>query len=206
MGEQIAFGSGGGYLATPEKGAGPALIVIADWRSAPQHGRHVCDRFAAEGFTALAPDLEDHGPGATDLAAALDLLQPHPAVRGHGVGVVGFALGAGLALWLGTHRPDEVAAVVSFYGVVPAGGEPPDWSRLTAAIQGHFGGDDPTFPPQAVSALEEALGDAGLNVELFVYPSAGPAFFDDTRPHEYVEDAARQAWIRTLEFLRKHLG
>ena len=205
MGEHIALRRGGGYLAGPERGAGPGLIVIPDRRSAPDHVRDVCDRFAAEGFTALAPDLPN-GDTPGDLTAAIDVLKPHPAVRGHGVGVIGFALGGGLALWLATHRPDDVAAVVPFYGVVPAGGEPPRWSRLTAAVQGHFGEDDPTFPPPAVSALEEALGEAGISVETFTYPGAGPAFFDDSRPEEYVEDAARQAWIRVLEFLRKHLG
>ena len=97
-------------------------------------------------------------------------------------------------------------AVVPYYGVVPDGVEQPDWSRLSAAVQGHFGEDDPSCPPETVSALESALGEAGVPVEMFVYPGAGRAFFDDTRPDAYVEDAARQAWIRTLEFLRKHLG
>ena len=57
-----------------------------------------------------------------------------------------------------------------------------------------------------MSALEATLGEAGVSVEMFTYPGAGPAFFDDTRPEGHVEEAARQAWIRTLEFLRKHLG
>ncbi|HEV7862113.1 MAG TPA: dienelactone hydrolase family protein [Acidimicrobiia bacterium] len=205
MGENIAFGTTGGYLATPEMGAGPALIVIQERESPPGHGRDVCDRFAAEGFTALAPELRN-GHTAADLAAAIDLLKPHPAVRGQGVGVVGFGLGAGLALWLATSRPDDVVAVVPFYGTVPEGVEHPDWSRLSAAVQGHFGEEDPACPPQAVSALESALGEAGVSVEMFVYPLAGAGFFDDTRPDAHVEDAARQAWIRTLEFLRKHLG
>jgi len=204
MGENIAFGSSGGYLAT-DKGAGPALIVIQERSSPADHGRDVCDRFGAEGFTALAPELHD-GHTAADLVAAIDVLKPHPAVRGQGVGVVGFGMGAGLALWLGTHRPDDVLAVVPYYGVVPDGVEQPDWSRLAAAVQGHYGEDDPVCPPEAVTALERALGEAGVTVEMFVYPTAGPAFFDDTRPDAYVEDAARQAWIRTLEFLRKHLG
>jgi carboxymethylenebutenolidase len=204
MGENIAFGSSGGYLAT-DMGAGPALIVIPERRSAAHHARDLCDRFAAEGFTALAPELEN-GHTAEDLAAAIDMLKPHPAVRGHGVGVVGFDVGAGLALWLGTHRPDDIVAVVPFYGLVPPGGEQPDWSRLSAAIQGHFGEDDPTCPPEAIAALEDALGEAGVSVEMFTYPTAGPGFFDETRPDAYVEDAARQAWIRTLEFLRKQLG
>ena len=205
MGETIALGASGAYLSTPDKGAGPALIVIQERRSPADHGREVCDRFAAEGFTALAPALQN-GHTADDLAAAIDLLKPHPAVRGQGVGVVGFNQGAGLALWLGTHRPDDVVAVVPYYGVVPDGVRQPDWSRLSAAVQGHFGEDDPTCPPETVSALEATLGEAGVSVEMFVYPGAGQAFFDDTRPEDHVEDAARQAWIRTLEFLRKHLG
>jgi carboxymethylenebutenolidase len=205
MGETIAFGSTGGYLATPEMGAGPALIVIEEPASLPDHGREVCDRFAAEGFTALAPALQN-GSTADDLTAAIDLLKPHPAVRGQGVGVIGFAAGGGLALWLGIHRPEDVAAVVPYYGAVPDAAEPPDWSRLAAPVQGHFGENDPTCPPEAVSALEADLAAAGVTVEMFVYPGAGPAFFDDTRPDAHVEDAARQAWIRTLEFLRKHLG
>jgi carboxymethylenebutenolidase len=204
MGENIAFGSAQGYLATPDMGAGPPLIVIEEPSSLAGHGHAVCDRFAAEGFTALAPELHN-GQTADALAAAIDLLKPHPAVRGQGIGVVGFSVGAGLALWLGTHRPDDVVAVVPYYGVVPDV-EQPDWWRLAAAVQGHFGEDDPSCPPDVVSALERALGEAGVTVEIFTYPGAGQAFFDDTRPDAYVEDAARQAWIRTLEFLRKHLG
>ncbi len=206
MGENIALRTTAGYLATPEMGAGPALIVIPERRSAARHTRDLCDRFAAEGFTALAPEPED-GHTAADLVAAIDTLEPHPAVRGQGVGVVGFGIGAGLALWLGMHRPDAVAAVVPFYGLPPIHGErSPDWSRLSAAVQGHFGEDDPTCRPEAIAALEEALGEAGVSVEMFTYPTAGPGFFDDSRSDTYDEDHARQAWIRTLEFLRKHLG
>ena len=206
MGENIAFRTTGGYLATPEMGAGPALIVIPERRSAAHHARDLCDRFAAEGFTALAPEPEE-GHTAADLVAAIDTLGPHPAVRGQGVGVIGFEVGAGLALWLGLHRPDDVMAVVPFYGLPPMNGEPPpDWSRLSAPVQGHFGEEDPTCPPEQIAALEEALVEAGVNVEIFTYPTAGPGFFDDTRSDAYAEDQARQAWIRTLEFLRKHLG
>ena len=205
MAETIAFGTTGGYLATPEKGAGPAVIVIAEPSTPPEHTYDVCERFAAEGFTALAPALHN-GSTAADLVAAIDLLEPHPAVRGQGVGVVGFASGGELALWLALHRPDDVVAVVPYYRAVPEGADTPDWSRLAAAVQGHFGEADPACPPEAVAALETAIGEAGVTTEMFVYPNAGTAFFDDTRPDAYLEDAARQAWIRTLEFLRKHLG
>jgi carboxymethylenebutenolidase len=204
MGEIVAVGSSKGYLATPDKGAGPAVIVITEPGST-EHGHHVADILAAEGFAGLAPELRN-GEMAGDFTAALAFLKPHPAVRGHGVGVIGFGAGVGLALWLGAHRPEDVAAVVAFYGVIPKSAEESDWSRLSAAVQAHYGEDDPACPPEAVSALEVTLGKAGVSVETFTYPGAGTAFFDDTRPEAHVEEAARQAWIRTLELLRKHLG
>ncbi|MEW6476076.1 MAG: dienelactone hydrolase family protein [Actinomycetota bacterium] len=199
MGETIAFGSRRGYLSCPEMGAGPPVIVIPDGPGVADHIQTLCDRFAAEGFTALAPDLQD-GRTAEDLAAAIEFLKPHPAVRGQGIGVVGFLLGAGLALWLATHRPEDIVAVVAYSGTVPVGAEQPDWSRLTAAVEGHFGEEDPACPPDVIAAFEEALGEAGATVECFTYPTVGARFYEDD------EDAARQAWIRTLEFLRKHLG
>lgn len=192
MGETIDVGSSSGYLATPEKGAGPALIVI-------DHDPEVCDRFAAEGFTALAPS-PGNGSRAADLVAAIDVLEPHPAVRGRGVGVVGFGAGGELAVWLGLQRPDEVSAIVPYYRAVPEGAGGCDWSRLSASVQGHFGEADPACPPEAVERLETELSEAGVTAELFVYPNAGDGFFDEP------DDSARQAWIRTLEFLRKHLG
>lgn len=180
------------YLATPEKGAGPPVIVIPE-------DRGLCDLLATEGFTALAPDLSP-GQTADGLATAIDFLKPHPAVRGQGVGVIGSGAGAGLALWLGTHCPEDVAAVVAVSGIVPPEAERPDWSRLGGAVQGHFGENDPTCPPGEVAEFEASLGEAGVTVEFFTYPTEGPGFFEEDG------DNARQAWIRTLEFLRKHLG
>ena len=61
MGEMVQFpfagGNTGGYLATPEQGSGPGVIVIQEWWGLVDHIKDVCDRFAAEGFVALAPDL-----------------------------------------------------------------------------------------------------------------------------------------------------
>jgi carboxymethylenebutenolidase len=180
------------YLASPEMGAGPAVIVIPE-------DRELCDLLATEGFTAFAPELSP-GRTAEELTAAIAFLKPHEAVRGQGIAVIGSGAGAGLALWLATHRPEDIVAVVAVSGTVPPDAEQPDWSRLTAAVQGHFGENDPTCPPDVIAALEESLGEAGAAVEFFTYPTAGPDFFEEDG------DAARQAWIRTLEFLRKHLG
>jgi carboxymethylenebutenolidase len=229
MGEMVEFlsngGTGGGYLAPASEGAGLGVIVIQEWWGLVDHIVDVCDRFAAEGFTALAPDLY-HGKtvpnrepdeaaraemaldlerAARDLSGAVDFLQAHPSVRGRGVAVVGFCMGGGLALWLATLRPDAVRAVVPFYGIAPKGAEP-DWSSLTAPVEGHYAEHDDLAPPEAVAALEEELRDLGREVRVFTYPGTGHAFFNDTRPDTYDDDAARQAWVRTLEFLRAKLG
>ncbi len=230
MGQMVEFpsngGAGAGYLAPAhEGGAGLGLVVIQEWWGLVDHIVDVCDRFAGEGFTALAPDLY-HGTtvpnrepddaakammaldlerAARDLSGAVDFLQAHDSVRGHGVAVVGFGMGGGLALWLGTLRPDAVRAVVPFSGIAPDGAHP-EWSALTAAVEGHFATHDDMNSPEAVAAFEATLTDLGKEVRIFAYPGTGHAFFDDTRPEVYDEDAARQAWVRTLEFLRAKLG
>jgi len=213
MGEPVELPGGGGtapgYLSAGE-GAGPALIVLGDPSGGPDHVRGVCDRFAAEGFTALAPDPQAEPVGAPEaaqrLSRAVDFLVDHPAVRGGGVGVVGFSTGGSVALWLASLRPDRVLAVVPFCGVIPSGPPQPDWGAVTAAVEGHYAEHDDRAGPEAVRVLEEALGERGRDVRTFVYPGTSHAFFDETRPDVYDDDAARQAWVRTLEFLRAKLG
>ena len=59
--QNVTFPSNGGtahgYLAVPESGSGPGLVVIQEWWGLTTHIKDVTDRFAAEGFVALAPDL-----------------------------------------------------------------------------------------------------------------------------------------------------
>ncbi len=217
MGEPVEFADGSGYLATGE-GAGPALIVVGEPGGSVAHLEDVCERFAAEGFTALAPllrrDLDDAAKAASafeleqaarDLSSAVDFLLDHGAVRGQGVGVIGFSLGAGVALSLASIRADRVRAVVPFYGGVGSDSAPPD-VVMTAAVEGHQAEHDDPTRPEAVGVLEETSAENGRDVRMFVYPGTSPGFFDDTRPEVYDDDAARQAWVRTLEFLRAKLG
>ncbi|MDQ4068810.1 MAG: dienelactone hydrolase family protein [Actinomycetota bacterium] len=214
-----------GYLAPASEGAGLGVVVIPGWWGLVDHIVDVCERFSAEGFTALDPDLHhgttapdrepdeaararmalDVGWAARQLSGAVDFLQAHPAVRGQGVGLVGFGMGGGVALWLATLRPDAVRAVVPFYGFAP-GGREPDWSALAAPVEGHYADHDDLAGPETVAGFEERLRDLGKDVRVFTYPGTGRAFFDETRPDAYDEDAARQAWVRTLEFLRAKMG
>jgi carboxymethylenebutenolidase len=228
MGEMVEFAGGDepgvGYLATPEQGAGIGIIVIQEWWGLVDHIRDVCDRFAAEGFTALAPDLyhgettdapDDAGRrmmalrmdrAAAELGGAVDLLLASDAVRGDGVGVTGFCMGGGLSLVLAAQRPDAVRACVPFYGLIPWPEAQPDWSRLEAPVLGHYAEDDRWCTPDAVAELQRTLDGHGKDAELIVYPGVGHAFFNDDRPAAYDATAASVAWTRTLEFLRAKLG
>ena len=228
MGEMVEFRSNGGtargYLASPEAGAGPGVVVIQEWWGLVPHIQDVCDRFAAEGFTALAPDLYRGGSttepdeagklmmtlnldeAAKDMGGAVDYLKASDKVRGEGVGVIGFCMGGGLALMLAVQRPDDVKAAVPFYGLIPWASATPDWSKLGAAVQGHYAEKDEYFTPENAEQLRTTLVDLGKEVELHIYPGADHAFFNDARPAVYDEESARTAWVRTLEFLRSKLG
>lgn len=229
MGELVTFPSNGGvdqgWLAVPSSGHGPGVVVIQEWWGLVDHIKDVCERFAAEGFVALAPDLyhgdtvalkepdtaQKHLMGlniqqaAKDMSGAVDYLRGLPAVQGKGLGVVGFCMGGGLTLLLALQRPDAITAAVPFYGVVPPQAGNPDWSKILAAVQGHYAEDDDFAGPKAARALEQALKDAGKQAEIFLYPGTHHAFFNDDRPEVYDPAAAKQAWQRTIAFLRQTL-
>ncbi len=228
MGQTVEFPSNGsaagGYLAPASDGAGLGVVVIQEWWGLVDHIKDVADRFAREGFVALAPDLyrgqrtsepDEAGKlmmalnvdrAAKDLRGAAQYLLREGGAKGPKVGVVGFCMGGGLALWLASLRPDQVRAVVPFYGAIPWPDAQPDWDRLTAPVEGHYGELDDWATPEFARQIERELVDRGRAVRMFFYPQVGHAFFNDTRPEAYDEDSARQAWVRTLEFLRAKLG
>jgi carboxymethylenebutenolidase len=225
MGEMIEFPSNGhtcgGYLATPRSGRGAGLVVIQEWWGLVPHIRDVCDRLAAEGFVALAPDLyhgkttkepdeagklamslrvEDAG---RDIAGAVSWVAASERTTGNRVGIVGFCMGGALTLVAASQNP-SLAAVVSFY---PALGlvEQLDVSTIKGAVLGHFASEDHAYTHEQVEDIERRLREAGVDVELFWYEGADHAFFNDTRPEVYRQEASQLAWDRTLAFFRKHL-
>jgi carboxymethylenebutenolidase len=222
MGEMIEFPSNGstagGYLAVPNSGSGPGVVVIQEWWGLVDHIEDVCDRFAAAGYVALAPDLY-HGqkvaPGEPDEAGkAMMAMKMDQAARDMSgavdevlrrassstVGVIGFCMGGGLALVLATQRPDAVSAVVPCYGIVPWPGVQPDYAAMSAAVLGHYAEQDEYFTPEKANELAEQLRGLGKSVEIIVYPGTDHAFFNDTRPEVYNADAAAALWERTLAF------
>src|ERR1035438_8372690 len=118
-----------GYLAVPAGETGPATIVLQEWWGLDGHIRSICDRFAAEGFFALAPDLF-RGETTTqpseaeqklmalsmeqaeqDMCGAAGFLASRPGVEGSGVGALGFCLGGGLSVWAAAACPQITEAV-----------------------------------------------------------------------------------------------
>lgn len=217
--------TGMGYLARPE-GAGPfpGVIVIQEWWGLEEHIKDVARRFAAEGFVALAPDLY-HGEVATEpdearkLAMAMDRERAAKEIDGaiaylrglryvepKQVGVIGFCMGGGLALVLGTRRPDAVKAVVAAYGVIPWPDAQPDYSRLDAAVQGHVAEQDDFFTPEAARQLESQLKELGKAVEFHHYSGVGHAFFNEDRPEVHHPESADLLFERSVSFFRRILG
>jgi carboxymethylenebutenolidase len=224
-GQMIEFrsngGETGGYLSLPDGGRGPGVVVIQEWWGLVPHIRDVADRFAAEGFVALAPDLY-HGEVARspdeagklmmalnieqaekDLRGAVEYLLGHEATEGDSVGTVGFCMGGVLALYAAS-KNERVGACVVFYGIHPK--VEPDFEALRAPVLGLYAERDKSVPPEAVRALEEKLRGHGKAVETHIYPGTEHAFFNNTRPEVYDADAAADAWRRTIEFFREHLG
>jgi carboxymethylenebutenolidase len=213
-----------GYLAEPASASGPATIVLQEWWGLEEHIRNVCDRFAEEGFFALAPDL--YGGETTtkpseaqqklmalsmqqaeqDMCAAADFLSAKDGVTGSGVGSVGFCLGGGLSVWALATCP-KISAAVSYYYVMPHG--KPDFSKLKGPALGHFGTADEFVPTEAAEELESEIRSAGGDVTFHYYEGATHAFFNDIeRPERvgvYDPAATQSSWGRTLSFLRTAL-
>ena len=221
-GRMVEFPSNGktthGYLATPASGKGPGVLVIQEWWGLVGHIKNVCDRFAAEGFSALAPDMY-HGKTASepdeagklfmalniaqaekDLAGAAKYLAGHSSTAK--LGVVGFCMGGQLALFAGCIEP-SIGAVVNFYGIHP--NVKPDYSRLSAPVLGLFAENDGFVTPTVAREMEAAIKKAGKPVEIHIYPGVDHAFFNDERPDAYNKAAADDTWRRTLAHFRAHV-
>ena len=227
MGQRVEFASNGGtcegYLAVPESGSGPGVVVIQEWWGLVGHITAVADRFAAEGFVALAPDFY-HGASTTepdeamrllmslamdtaaqDIAGAASFLTQRPEVTGSGIGTVGFCMGGSLALWTATLAP-EVVAAVGFYPAIPWDRMNPVWASCAGKqVLLHCSEEDGTSAADGIRTAVSAVEGAGGEVTTYDYPGTRHAFFNDERPEVYDAQASALAWDRTLALFRSAL-
>lgn len=211
-----------GFLAVPDSGSGPAVLVIQEWWGVVPHIRSVVERLAESGFVAMAVDhyrgVETTEPDeaqklmmglkidavAADVAAGARYLLSRADVTGATVGCIGFCMGGGLSLLAPT--VSEVSAAVAFYPAMPWPDYHPDWSRYAhKAALIHKAESDEGHAGPRITEYADAIRAAGGEVSVFDYPGSHHAFFNDDRPEVYSAEHAALAWQRSIEFLGSRL-
>ena len=198
-------------------GPHPGVVVIHEAYGLNDNIRDIAERFAREGYAALAVDLfTGHSRAAcmaqlmgsmltgrepssvADLAAAMDYLVALPGIDPDRIGAIGFCMGGGFAIAWG-RRDRRLRAIAPFYGTNP---RPLEAVRRMCPVVGSYPGRDLTA--RSGRKLDGRLARLGVARDIKVYPSARHSFFNDTGK-AYDADAAADAWRRTLEFFAEHV-
>jgi carboxymethylenebutenolidase len=222
------------HLARPAAGGPyPALVVVMEAFGLNNNIKRIADRFAAEGFVAIAPNLYFRQPNNTvgygdlpgafrlmgtlkddqvvaDMSAAIDYLKKLKEVRPT-FGTVGFCMGGRISFLTACRNP-EVKATVPFYGGgmvksrQPGTKAPIEYVEgLRASVLAFFGGKDAFIPLGEVDEFRDALKKAGKPHEIVFYPDADHGFMCDERP-SFHQAHAKEAWSKTVAFFKEHLG
>jgi carboxymethylenebutenolidase len=212
-----------GYLAVPDSGRGPGVVVIQEWWGIVPHIRSVADRLAAAGFVALAPDLfrGEHttepdeaaklmmglrvGAAADDIAASADQLMRSGLLTSAQVGCVGFCMGGGLALLAPTVSP-HIDCTAAFYPAMPWPDYHPAWGEYSGkeAVVHQCEADLPSTGDDIARYAEEIAAHGGIAV-VETYVGTQHAFFNDDRPEVHDAAASALSWERTVALLHRRL-
>ncbi len=225
----IATTGGGtfsGYLATPESGSGPGLILLQEIFGVNQHIRELADHYAEEGYLVLAPDLFwrmkpgielgysdddfktafsyyqrfDLDQAILDTGDALRALRANAGCTGK-VGAIGFCLGGKLAYLAAARLP--IDAAVGYYGVAIEEALS-EAKSITCPIALHFASEDKFVPASARAAIKHGLA-GNDQAEIYVYLGADHAFNNRSRD-TYHRPSASLAHSRTISLLRRAIG
>ncbi|MBL7775052.1 MAG: dienelactone hydrolase family protein, partial [Saprospiraceae bacterium] len=209
------------YVARPlEKKTYAAVLVIHENRGLNAHIEDVARRAARAGYLAVAPNAlapvggtPENEDDARQLFRTLKQedaeenffrtfaqLKTRTDCNGR-FGCVGFCWGGAMANTLAVNMP-EMRAAVAFYGRQPAAESA---TNIKGAVQLHYAGLDERINA-GMAAYENALKNAGVEYEQYLYEGVNHAFHNDTSAARYNEAAAKLAWERTLAFWGKHLG
>ena len=210
-----------GFLVTPEgKGPFPGVVVIQEWWGLDDWVKDQARKLAKEGYVALAVDLyrgkatdkqeeahqlmmglpEERALG--DLKAALDHLASRKDVKADAIGSIGWCMGGKFSFQLAAEDP-RLAAAVGYYGRPPSDEA---IAKIQAPVLGNFGAEDKGPSPEQARSFEAALKKAGKMVDIKIYEGAGHAFANENNPWKgYREEAAKDAWARSVTFFDKHL-
>jgi carboxymethylenebutenolidase len=218
--ESISFATANGdttaYVARPDGGNGKAVVVIQEWWGLNDHIKDIANRWAGEGFTAIAPDLyrgtvATNPDEASKLMNALEIEDGLDTIKNaisaasekYGVshfGVTGYCMGGTYALRAACEL-EGVSAAVPFYGDIPGDDV---LQKLTVPTVFISGTRDQWINPEKVATLEDATERFELPVQSLKY-DADHAFFNDTRPEVYDATAAADAWAKAVAFFNEKL-
>jgi carboxymethylenebutenolidase len=214
------------YLAWPTDAAmnasRPGVTVCHQNRGLQPQIQDVARRYAKQGYVAIAPDLPSRTGTATDdypdleslmaayrqltpeqnaldFAASLDYLRAHPAVDENKLAGTGFCFGGGVIWRLATIYP-ALTAAAPYYGSNPPLDAVPD---IKAAMFGVYPSTDDRLNA-GLSAITEAMHQAGTRFKITVYPNSDHGFYDDTG-NVYNPQTAPQSFRDTLRWFAEHL-
>lgn len=205
------------YFVGPPNGPGPGVLLLHSWWGLTPFFRKLADRISDQGFTVLAPDLnqgsvfevpelaEQHLADADPnhlarlVLSSAKLLQDKTGDHTGKVAVVGFSMGASLGLWASVRLPDVISAVVAFYGTQSI-----DFEGAEADYQLHLADADPLVSEEEAAFMEATMGLVNLEVETHRYPGTGHWFFEADR-ESFDPEAADRAWDRMVSFLVEQL-
>ncbi len=212
-----------GYLAQPTEPVSdtlPAILTIHEWWGLNENIEAMTRRLAGEGYTVLALDLYDDEV-ATDPQVARDLMRsvmdnPGPAqdnitqaasfleteYGALALGSIGWCFGGNWSLRTGLLLSSDLDAMAIYYGQLILAPEALD--ALDMPIIGFFGEDDSSIPVADVQNFESTLEDIGKTADINLYPGVGHAFANPSGQN-YNEDAAEDAWQKTVDFFNTHL-
>ena len=212
-----------GYLSKPlKKGKYPAILVIHENRGLNEHTRDVARRFAAAGYVALAADALSRKGGTasfetpdkareafsslnmtevtSDLNAGLAFLNLHPNVKKGKLASIGFCWGGARSFALAT-EPNDLKAAVVFYGTAPSEEQ---LAKVRVPVLGIYGSKDERITSK-VPEVAATMKKLNKPFDYKIYEGAEHAFFNDTNQERYDAEASKDAWIKTLAFLKKNL-
>lgn len=211
-----------GYQSKPvKKGKYPAILAIHENRGLNEHTRDVARRFASAGYVALAADALSRKGGTasfetpekareafqslnmndvmSDLNAGLAFLNSHENVKKGRLASIGFCWSGARSFKLAT-EPNDLKAAVVFYGTAPTEEE---IKNIHCPVLANYGGTDERITSK-VPEVAELMKKYNKTYDYKIYDGAGHAFFNDTGDR-YNAEAAKDAWTRTLAFLKKNV-
>ncbi len=198
--------AGSAFLIDPAGGPGSGVLVLHSWHGLNDWTKDFCRRLAAQGYTVLAPDLLLGEAGEAALGArdpdelaglvfsSAQALRMNSADAAEPIAVVGFSMGASLAMWLSARLPTSIDRVVAFYG-----SQAIDFDQSTARYQGHFAQDDDYVSEEDRVTTEAFIRIGGRDADFHLYPDTQHWFFEDGDTFD--PEAAELAWQRMVSFL-----